>query len=254
MIRISRGPEPAALVTERASRLPAAGATFRAGRTIDFEGHDIIKSDLFAMQHRKCCYCEKLQEQAKYRDVEHFRPKSRYWWLAWTWDNLLFACVDCNREYKREQFPLAPGSSPLMMMQAPPGDERPLVIDPTAPEIDPLDEIEFRRERIDARERWTPYGLTERGRETIRVCGLDRPGLLTQYTSHVRDLVRPKLATFFAASELADTRATIKAWNTVTRALLGRERPFRALSHDALKVLVPASVRAQYGLQLTRPA
>lgn len=254
MIRIDRGAEPAALAPIRSERVALARAALQSGAAIDFRGHDVVKPALFAAQHRKCCYCEKLEEQAKYRDVEHFRPKATYWWLAWTWDNLLFACIDCNREYKGEQFPLASGSSALVAEQSPPGGELPLLIDPADRTSDPLDEIEFRRETIQSRERWKPYGLTPRGRRTIEVCGLDRPGLLTLYASHVRDLVRPKLTAFLSAHKLADVQAATRAWETAKRGLLGRERPFRALSHDALKVLVPAPVRARYGLLLARPA
>jgi uncharacterized protein (TIGR02646 family) len=30
------------------------------------------------------------------RSVEHFRPKSLYWWLAYSWDNLFSVCRKCN--------------------------------------------------------------------------------------------------------------------------------------------------------------
>lgn len=254
MIRLHRPPEPPVLVGVRAEQLATARDAIAARVAIAFEGYGVVKSDLFAMQHRKCCYCEKLQEQAKYRDVEHFRPKAAYWWLAWTWENLLFACIDCNREHKGEKFPLAPGSSALVPEQSPPGAEQALIIDPTDPAVDPFDEMVFRREKVQSHERWKPYGLTPRGRETIRVCGLDRPSLLTLYASHVRDVVRPKLMAFFAAHEVASGRAAVKAWNTANRGLLGPERPFRALSHDALDVLVPEPLRRRYGLELARPA
>jgi len=28
--------------------------------------------------------------------VEHFRPKKIYYWLAYSWDNLILACPKCN--------------------------------------------------------------------------------------------------------------------------------------------------------------
>lgn len=31
------------------------------------------------------------------RSVEHFRPKSKYWWLAYSWDNLFPVCRACNQ-------------------------------------------------------------------------------------------------------------------------------------------------------------
>ena len=158
MIGIARSPEPLALAGVRAEKLAAARAASAAGTKIDFSGYEVAKEALAAMQQLKCCYCEKREEQAKYRDVEHYRPKAHYWWLAWTWENLLFACIDCNRERKRESFPLSPGDVRLVAEQAPPGTEHPLVLDPSDASKDPTREIEFRRARFQAKERWVPHG------------------------------------------------------------------------------------------------
>lgn len=111
-----------------------------AAATIDFADYDAGKTELAAMQHQKCCYCQKRVGQARYRDVDHYRPKAHYWWFPWTWENLPFSCVDCNREFKRDQFPLSAGT-PLTAEEAPPGLEQPLVIDPTDPAVDPMAEI-----------------------------------------------------------------------------------------------------------------
>jgi hypothetical protein len=125
MIAITRPAEPAGLALVRQERRAAAREAVARGLEVDFTGYEGVKGELFAMQRRKCCYCEKLEEQAKYRDVEHYRPKALYWWLAWTWENLLFACMDCNREHRRDRFPLSAGDARLLAEQAPPGFERP---------------------------------------------------------------------------------------------------------------------------------
>jgi HNH endonuclease len=253
VIGFARPPEPAALAILRAGKLAAARRAMASGAKVDFTEYEIVKDALAAMQLRKCCYCEKREEQSKYRDVDHYRPKAVYWWLAWTWENLLFACIDCNRDQKRDRFPLSPGDTRLVAEQAPPGAERPLVLDPSDPSMVPAREIEFRRERIPGRERWVPRGVTARGRETIAVCGLDRPNLLDLYTEHVIHAVRPKLAGFLAACEEGNTQTTFQAWERAKRGLLARERPFRALSHDALNALVPVELRARHRLLLDRP-
>jgi len=165
----------------------------------------------------------------------------------------MFCCIDCNREYKGTQFPLAASSVQLVPEQSPPGQESPLVLDPTDPAIEPTKEIVFKRSRVQGRERWTPHGLTPRGRKTITVCGLDRPGLLTLYADHVRDVVRPKLQPLFDAHRSRDVRGVHKAWNTAVRGLLHRARPFRALSHDAMDVLISAPIKERYELRLERP-
>lgn len=251
MIHLSRAAEPPQLPATREERLAKARLAREDGRPIEFRDHDLVKPELADMQHNKCCYCEKREEQAKYRDVEHYRPKSTYWWLAWTWENLLFSCIDCNREHKRDQFPLLPDDQALLAEQLPPGEERPLIIDPSRD--DPMPHIEFRRETVQKIERWRPYGLTDRGRTTIQACGLDRPGLIDLYKDHVNHTVRPKLAPFLSLLAQSEATQIVRAWSTVCRGLLGAERPFRALSHDAMKILVPQGALERYHLTLPRP-
>ncbi|RPD44144.1 hypothetical protein DNI29_22370 [Hymenobacter sediminis] len=55
----------------------------------------------------KCAYCEANTEIVAHGDVEHYRPKSVYWWLAYTYDNYLYACQICNQVYKSDNFPIA---------------------------------------------------------------------------------------------------------------------------------------------------
>lgn len=55
----------------------------------------------------KCAYCEADTQVVAHGDVEHYRPKSIYWWLAYTYDNYLFACQICNQTYKNDNFPIA---------------------------------------------------------------------------------------------------------------------------------------------------
>ena len=60
-----------------------------------------IKETLEKIHYNKCVYCEVWVEEYH---IEHFRPKSIYYWLAYSWDNLLLACPTCNRS-KLDQFP-----------------------------------------------------------------------------------------------------------------------------------------------------
>ncbi|HLF05680.1 MAG TPA: hypothetical protein VI893_00645 [Thermoplasmata archaeon] len=87
----------------------------------------------------KCAYCEGKAAHLVHGDVEHFRPKDIYWWLAYCLDNYTFACQICNQTHKGAKFPV-------------PGDVRLVAPDPstaTTPEliealaagfgVDPLD-------------------------------------------------------------------------------------------------------------------
>lgn len=54
----------------------------------------------------KCAYCEADTAVVAHGDVEHFRPKDLYWWLAYCVDNYTFSCQICNQTYKSNQFPV----------------------------------------------------------------------------------------------------------------------------------------------------
>jgi hypothetical protein len=255
MIRLVRSAEPPALAVARAKYLPLARAADVEERSkLLTKGYrDAAVGALFEMQHNKCCYCEKLEEQAKYRDVEHYRPKSVYWWLTWTWENLLFSCLECNRDAKRDSFPLAPGSAPLVAEQVPPGTETPLLIDPTGVGVDPWTEIAFRPVKQHGLERWRPFGVTQRGRVTIEVCGLDRPALLDLYRAHVREVVRPRTAVVIEAASRGDARDVRKLWSRARRSLLGEMSKFRALSRDAMNHIVGARICQEFHLEIGPP-
>jgi hypothetical protein len=64
------------------------------------------KSRLKAEAHGKCAYCEAATDVVAHGDVEHFRPKSVYWWLAYSYDNYLYSCQICNQTYKADAFPV----------------------------------------------------------------------------------------------------------------------------------------------------
>ena len=64
------------------------------------------KAQLLAESNNKCAYCETPTAVVDYGDVEHFRPKSRYWWLAYSYENYLPSCAICNQKYKKNEFKL----------------------------------------------------------------------------------------------------------------------------------------------------
>jgi len=51
------------------------------------------KKQLSCIYNGKCAFCENKMIQSH---VEHYRPKDIYYWLAYSWDNLLLACSSCN--------------------------------------------------------------------------------------------------------------------------------------------------------------
>jgi uncharacterized protein (TIGR02646 family) len=70
------------------------------------------KAQLKKESNGKCAYCEANTEVVAHGDVEHYRPKSIYWWLAYTYDNYLYACQICNQSYKNNNFPISANKYP----------------------------------------------------------------------------------------------------------------------------------------------
>lgn len=56
---------------------------------------DSVQKKLIEIYHLKCAYCEKNLLDAP-KHIEHYRPKDTYYWLAYSWDNLLLSCGSCN--------------------------------------------------------------------------------------------------------------------------------------------------------------
>ncbi|MEZ5716002.1 MAG: hypothetical protein R3D85_13040 [Paracoccaceae bacterium] len=96
------------------------------------------KPQMIVESSGKCAYCESAVTATYHGDVEHFRPKSVYWWLAYVYDNYLLSCAICNQTFKGDRFALA--GTP---MPAPPltGAEDDAALDALARDFspDPLD-------------------------------------------------------------------------------------------------------------------
>lgn len=195
-----------------------------------------LRERLYRQQHGKCCYCESDSGRSG-RDVEHFRPSAVYWWLAWSWSNLLFSCDMCNRT-KSDYFPLRT-STTLQPERPAPGSERPWLLDPALrTDDDPIQHIEFRRVQPEGvhSERWRPFPRngSRRGREVIAAVGLDRADLLERYKKHVAtmaDAIQALRGVFLGG----DAAAIAQHWeHVIRRRWLSASLWFTALSRDVL--------------------
>lgn len=140
-------------------------------------GESSVKSELIKAQHFKCCFCEAKITHSP-GDVEHFRPKGKvdqhedeasirpgYFWLAYTWENLMYSCDDCNRRYKKNYFPLKDPSKRALSPNDNIDAEEPLIIDPFTE--NPEEYIDYRGAE--------PYSKNgnQKGLETIKRTGLN---------------------------------------------------------------------------------
>ena len=155
-------------------------------------GHHTVKVVLRDAQHRKCCYCEGRFDANAAADIEHYRPKAAarqddnsptlrpgYYWLAYSWENLYWCCQVCNRSHKKDFFSLANPALRARSHTDNVAQEQPLLLDPGATD-NPRTHIEFRQERA--------IGLTEAGHKTIQIVGLNRPALIEDRRSRLRQL------------------------------------------------------------------
>lgn len=80
-------------------------SAYNDGKTDD---KDSLKWTLKQIYYEKCAFCESYIKN-EVGDIEHFRPKNKnkneskicdkrysYYWLAFSWDNLLPSCSKCN--------------------------------------------------------------------------------------------------------------------------------------------------------------
>jgi hypothetical protein len=289
MIRIDRGPEPRGLKIAAPRRLRAAVAAFNqhgapsVALTQELTGYgsEKTKEALFLAQHEKCAWCERLTDFSS-APVEHYRPKDgawrnlpdekrradavHYWWLTWTWSNLLFSCARCNDAgHKANYFPLrsttVPAAAPLAPLPLPPPSpivdvsaEQALLLDPAGRE-DPLDHITWlpgntsfdRSEWI-----WSPSGLTEEGRATIEILKLDE--LAGRAQGHVRYQLLPSIEEVEQHLKDGRTQQAHRRWKRFLENNLSPSAEWTAFTWHALDHLVPVDYRRQYTLaEPTRP-
>lgn len=268
MILIERGTEPDKLKTRRSAELAKLMALGRTPTKDDIEGYAIVGEELWRAQHRKCCYCEMIIKK-KFHDVEHYRPKASancapgctraygYWWLAWTWENLLFACPCCNRSEKNDLFPLEAGSIPLNDHQAPPGQEKPLLLNP-ADSINPVEHIEFVycAESKGQPKHWraTARNGSQLGHFSQTTFGLNTDELLELRDDYYDKTIKHRIDELQKALASKKKNAIKQQFDEALR-LLKAAQPFVALSYDAMRQAIPDSeLQAAIGKSWPQPA
>ena len=149
----------------------------------------VIQDKLKEIYHNKCGYCERdISDDDKH--IEHYRPKSRYYWLAYSWDNLLLCCSRCNKAksdkfltqhcsvlYGNEKF-----SDIHVLGLSYDKDEQPKTINPEREDV--LSDIIFDRDAIIS-------SLNDRVTHTIdEVCNLNRKELVQKRIKLVNGFIR----------------------------------------------------------------
>ena len=178
-------------------------------------GSKDMRGRLAKSQHGKCAYCEeRLRERAG--EVDHIRPKdaAKYWWLAFSLENLVGACRSCNNA-KSSKFELMPGTTKLVARQKPWTTPEPaMLLDPTVE--DPRGDIEYRLEFG----LWVIAGKTDRGKWTVTELELDRDSFRDDTNRYIRDAVLPRAIAYrnaIAAGDKAAISAAVRALKEIPR-------------------------------------
>lgn len=244
MIAIDRGDEPSTLEQSRKKHLAQAMLASRAQSPIpDAIGYDVspVRSHLYHAQNQKCAYCER-QDGQENEPVEHFRPKAgaeredgskdteRYWWLAWTWENLFFACNHCNgQKIKGNKFYISGAPLPIVCFDI---QKEQGIVDPGI--MDPLDHIMW-KPRLDDGDRkhwqWMPTPLTPFGKRTISLFEWDKRSLTGLVNHHIHTNI---LKEYLVMKKKVGRERQI-AWNELCQDRLAGLAPFQAASWWALK-------------------
>ena len=185
---------PARTTNERRLELIAEGKYIKGAKYDERYKTKDIKEKLKLM-YPTCCFCGVKDQQL---EVEHYRPKSLYYWLAYSWDNLLYSCTKCNKA-KLDKFEI------LGSKIAPKTDNDTTNINCLSDDYDVIEKpLLINPEKVTAGELsefiYTMDGHVSsdhpRVRYTINTCGLDRPNLVEsrkaiwdEFTAHFNDRI-----------------------------------------------------------------
>ena len=204
MIRLHRGDEPPELAQERSRRVARLWLDWLDGhytpenptpaqRGLFDSGYGGARTLLNERLGHKCAYCERVDRPST-DPIDHHRPRRAAWqgqkdqralihpgygWLAWSFDNQLTACSECNG-WKSNDFPVVGARMPVWSVD--PSVEQAEILDPAR--VDPTRHIEFIwSPRV---LHWVARGLTPLGQTTVRRLRLDKHS--DRYNGHLADL------------------------------------------------------------------
>jgi uncharacterized protein (TIGR02646 family) len=145
-----------------------------------------LKQPLMTLSHRKCYYCEIVQERSD-GAVDHFRPKSKYPWSAFSHANYRFACTFCNsvrtdEESKKtggkgDKFPLLDEAKRATCCEEE-ANESPILLDPCKPDEPGLIDFDETGKPVPTYSEETHAGRYGRANESIKLYHLDHADLV----------------------------------------------------------------------------
>lgn len=283
MIRVQRGTEPRTLPGIRRRRLKKAIQDWNASQDLALTGYDAptVKKALYLAQYKKCAWCERRADYSS-SPVEHYRPKNgawrhergqpaqvdpdHYWWLAWTWENLLFSCPRCNDQgHKANFFQVGTAvAAPTRPLPQPPNyntpiistqQENPYFLDPADPAVDPQDQLWWKPvdDSLPPEQWiWSPHWKDDHGR--ITADNLRLLELADEVQEHIKTRILDRAATIQHFLNQNDLSMAQARWDTlIADHLTNPHADFRGPTYQALIRLFPQPLLTQLQRTLTRP-
>jgi len=206
-----------------------------------------LKDKLSDVSHKKCWYCEIIQERSD-NAVDHFRPKSMYPWLAFDKRNLHFACTYCNSKRRNPDTGETEGKGNLFPLldesrrATNPGEETrevPLLLNPTEPNDPGLLDFYVDDGRPCPRYKEEDYEIRFRRADvSIKLYHLDHPVLIEKRKNlslNISDKIEAANALFGTVDQ--GNPDTDRAFNTIVRELADAMSEKSELSAFARKVI-----------------
>jgi uncharacterized protein (TIGR02646 family) len=201
-----------------------------------------IKIALEALYFRKCAYCEQYVEQYH---IEHYRPKQIYYWLAFSWDNLICVCPFCN-QYKGTNFETKHLKFKILADFTIPSDihqlgvqydklEEPMMVNPEA--VNPVGLIEFQKDGV-------AHSTDPRLNYTIQTCRISRVELNDARKKILDDLRKDLRMCRGYLNPQARTTAIKTVIQTFARRAVDHKETFTAFRIYLLKHWIAEEVKA----------
>lgn len=247
MIQLGRGSIPRPLARRAAAETQKLWEAWQSGQAPKAKpglyNHPEVKRALRECQNEKCAYCE-TQNPSSHDVVEHYRPwdgwrqtrgeelqKPQYFWRAYEWENLLFACDVCNdRAHKENLFPLADPAHRATAQHPNLAVEDPLFINPYGP-LNPEDHIMWDRDVPKA------YAASPYGQATIEVLLLDKGDRRADFRRSYLQKVEKELE---RAERLDRDNPDFPEVKTEFLELLEANRPWTAMIRANLRARIQA--------------
>ncbi len=229
MRKITKQPVPASLnslkTQQLVNKLIEEGKWINENNYLNCYKQPDVRAALEKSYNYKCAYCE---QKVNAYHIDHFRPKSKYYWLAYSWDNLMLCCPNCNCK-KSNKFDVLQQANITTMILT---DihiftikyneyEQNKLINPETEDIQ--DKIAFTKTGK-IRSKCSDRHLSERIKYTIKTCDLNDP-ILVMFRKTIFDTIEKEIIS--RKNNKEELKKRIKEFKTQTKKALTEFTLFR---------------------------